>query len=246
MEGWPCNTLGNHDCSRILTRYGDKMHDADLARLNAALVLTLKGTPFLYNGEEIGMTDLIITDPASLRDTMATWYYAALVNDLHINPAEAALRAGEMTRDKNRTPMQWSGAANAGFSPAEVKPWLPVNPNYAEGINVRDQEGNPASLLNYYRRLLAVRRKTPALRGGEYTPLNIDAMDYLAFLRQTPQQTVLSVLNYSGTAQPLHLKINGYAQALLLFSSAGRSKSELLLADLTAAPYEVLIAELTP
>ncbi|HEY6072210.1 MAG TPA: alpha-glucosidase, partial [Anaerolineales bacterium] len=201
VEGWPCNTLGNHDRSRILTRFGDKIHNSDLARLNAAMVLTLKGTPFLYNGEEIGMTDLIITEPSSLRDTMATWYYTALVNDLHIVPVEAALRAGEMTRDKNRTPMQWSSAPNGGFSPAEVRPWLPVNPNFAEGINVRDQDGNPASLLNYYRRLLVVRRNTPALLEGEYTPLHVESIEYLAFLRQTPAQSVLCVFNYSGVAQ---------------------------------------------
>ncbi|HSG42569.1 MAG TPA: alpha-amylase family glycosyl hydrolase, partial [Anaerolineales bacterium] len=101
VKGWGCNTLGNHDCPRIYNWFGDKQHDADLARLNAALVLTLKGTPFLYNGEEIGMTDLIITDPTKLRDTMASWYYDRLVNELKVDPTEAALRAGEMTRDRN-------------------------------------------------------------------------------------------------------------------------------------------------
>ncbi len=88
--GWPCNTLGNHDSPRIHTRYGDRQHDAELARLHAALVLTLKGTPFLYNGEEIGMTDYIITDPGKLRDTMATWYYESLVQELNVAPQEAA------------------------------------------------------------------------------------------------------------------------------------------------------------
>ena len=125
---------------------GDKHHDSNLARLNAALVLTLKGTPFLYNGEEIGMTDLIITDPTKLRDTMASWYYDRLVEDLKVDPDDAALRAGTMTRDKNRTPMQWSNKPNGGFSPDGVETWLPVNPNYKKGINVKDQQQNPASL----------------------------------------------------------------------------------------------------
>ena len=141
-RGWGCNTLGNHDTSRIFTRYAaDAEHAAELARLNVALMLTLRGTPFLYNGEEIGMTDLIITDPGKLRDTMATWYYGALVNDLKVDPVEAAVRAGAMSRDKNRTPMQWSDQPNAGFCPAGVAPWLPVNPNYAGGVNVRAQAG---------------------------------------------------------------------------------------------------------
>ena len=165
-RGWGCNTLGNHDTSRIFTRYATSPSDAPaLARLNAALVLTLAGTPFLYNGEEIGMTDLIITDPGRLRDTMATWYYEAAVKHLGVDPAEAAARAGAMSRDKNRTPMQWTGQANAGFCPAGVAPWLPVNPNYAGGVNVHDQQDDPGSLLNFYRRLIAV-RQAPRADGG--------------------------------------------------------------------------------
>ena len=88
--------------SRIHTRYGDKQHDAELARLHAALVLTLKGTPFLYNGEEIGMTDLIITDPTKLRDTMATWYYDRLVNELKVDPRRS--RAPGRRNDPRQEP----------------------------------------------------------------------------------------------------------------------------------------------
>jgi alpha-glucosidase len=246
VEGWPCNTLGNHDCSRLLTRYGDKIHNSDLARLNAALVLTLRGTPFLYYGEEIGMADLSIDDPARLRDTMATWYYQALVRDLKVDPVEAALRAGEMTRDKNRTPMQWSSAPNAGFSPPEIETWLPLNPNHAEGINVRDQQDNPASLLNYYKRLIAVRRQTPALVTGDYTPLPVQSTDVFAFLRQTEKQTVLCILNYSAHYQKLNLDIDSYAHGVVLFSSAGRSQRPQALAGLSVAAFEVLIVELRP
>ncbi|MEW6401693.1 MAG: alpha-glucosidase [Chloroflexota bacterium] len=245
-EGWPCNTLGNHDCSRIHTRFGDRIHDAQLARLNAALVLTLRGTPFLYNGEEIGMTDLIITDPTRLRDTMATWYYDALVNDLKVDPVEAALRAGEMTRDKNRTPMQWSGAPNGGFSPVDVETWLPVHPNHAAGINVKDQEKNPASLLNYYKRLIGARRSTPALIEGEYTPLAVNSKAHFAFLRTTDMQSVLVVLNYSGQPQNLSLRVKGFRNLEVLFSSLERSKKEEHLSKLTVGPFEALIAELKP
>ncbi len=256
MRGWPCNTLGNHDCSRIHTRFGDKIHDAELARLNAALVMTLRGTPFLYNGEEIGMTDLIITDPTKLRDTMATWYYDQSVNELNVEAAEAAVRAGEMTRDKNRTPMQWSSGPNGGFSPLHVETWLPVNPNYAEGINVKDQQDNPASLLNYYKRLIRVRKSTPALLEGEYTPLAVRSKEYFAFLRTIRpstalrsaqgEQTVLVVLNYSDQRQELKLKVPGFKAARVLFSSSGRSKADETLTSLTVGAFEVLIAELKP
>jgi alpha-glucosidase len=244
VRGWPCNTLGNHDCSRIHTIFGDRIHDAELARLNAALVLTLRGTPFLYNGEEIGMTDLLLTDPAKMRDTMATWYYDQAVHELKIDPAEAALHAGRMTRDKNRTPMQWSAAPNGGFSPADVETWLPVNPNYAEGINVKDQKDNPASLLNYYMRLINIRKITPALIEGEYTPLAVRSKEFFAFLRSTGNQTVLVVLNYSDLRQELKLKVDGFKAVRVLFSSSGRSKADEALGSLTVGPFEVLIAEL--
>jgi alpha-glucosidase len=245
-EGWPCNTLGNHDSSRIHSRYGDKLHDAALARLHAALVLTLKGTPFLYNGEEIGMTDLIITDPTKLRDTMATWYYDRLVNELKVAPQEAALRAGEMSRDKNRTPMQWSNQPNAGFSPANVETWLPVHPNYKNGINVRDQQNNPVSLLNYYKQLLQVRKNSPALIGGEYIPLDPSAKEYFSFLRKSVHQTVLVILNFSEKKLELDYSrtrgLKGH-ELQILFSSAERLKTAKPLQGLTISPFEVFIAE---
>jgi alpha-glucosidase len=245
-RGWPCNTLGNHDTSRIHTQYGDRKHDAQLARLNAALVLTIKGTPFLYNGEEIGMTDLIITDPTKLRDTMATWYYDNLINELNVDPREAALRVGEISRDKNRTPMQWSSHPNAGFSPAKVETWLPVNPNYRDGINVRDQQHNPNSLLNYYKHLLQVRKNSPALIAGEYLPLNNTAKDYLSFLRQSDEQTVLVILNFSAKKLDLDFsrakEIKGRSLQIL-FSSAERLKTAKPPFGLTISPFEVFTAE---
>jgi alpha-glucosidase len=218
-----------------------------LARLHAALVLTLKGTPFLYNGEEIGMDDYIITDPTKLRDTMATWYYNSLVKDLNVDPEEAALRAGEMSRDKNRTPMQWSNGPNAGFSPAEVQTWLPVNPDYARGINVRDEDHNPASLLNYYKLLLKVRRHTPALIEGDYIPLNNMSKDYFAFLRKADDQTVLVVLNFSEHSVELDLsrtKEIKRQNLRVLFSSAERLLTTKPPRGLTISPFEVFIAEI--
>ena len=245
VKGWQCNTLGNHDCPRIYNWFGNKQHDADLARLHAALVLTLKGTPFLYNGEEIGMTDLIITDPIKLRDTMATWYYDRLVNELKVDAAEAAQRAGEMTRDRNRTPMQWSNKPNGGFSPDDVETWLPVNPNYKKGINVKDQQHNPASLLNYYKQLLRVRKNTPALIEGDYFPFHENSDEYFAFLRISDEQTAIVVLNYS--AKQLDLDFSNVEQVKgdnlhLVFSSATRSKMDLDSKKLHVSAFEVFIA----
>jgi len=245
-KGWPCNTLGNHDCSRIHTRYGDKQHDAALARLHAALVLTLKGTPFLYNGEEIGMTDYMLTDINQVKDTMGSWYYHAIVTDMGVHPEEAMQRTAAMTRDKNRTPMQWSNKPNAGFSPANVETWLPVNPNYQNGINVRDQQHNPSSLLNYYKHLLQVRKSSPALIAGEYIPLNNTAKDYFAFLRKSAEQTVLVILNFS--AKKLELDFSRVKEIKgndlqILFSSAERLKTSKPPRGLIINHFEVFIAE---
>jgi alpha-glucosidase len=244
-KGWPCNTLGNHDTSRVHTKFGDRIHDAELARLNAALVLTLKGTPFLYNGEEIGMTDYMLTDISQVKDTMGSWYYHAIVTDLGVHPEEAMQRTAEMTRDKNRTPMQWSNSANAGFSPREVNTWLPVNPNYKDGINVHDQENNPNSLLTYYKHLLHVRKESTALQQGGYIPLQPTAKDYFAFLRKSAEQTVLVVLNYSDQALELdfsRVKEIKHSNLRALFTSAERRIGEFS-AKFKVGAFEVLIAE---
>jgi len=245
-HGWPCNTLGNHDNSRVHTRYGDKQHDADLARLHAALVLTLKGTPFLYNGEEIGMTDYMLTDISQVKDTMGSWYYHAIVTDLGVPPDEAMQRTAEMTRDRNRTPMQWSNNPNGGFSPAEAQTWLPLNPNYKDGINVKDQQHNPDSLLNYYKHLLRVRKNTPALIEGGYIPLHTTAKDYFAFLRTSEQQAVLVVLNLSEKQLGLDFsrtkELTGHNLGLL-FSGAVRSSTDLSPKNLHIGAFEVFIAE---
>ena len=244
VRGWPCNTLGNHDSSRLRTRYGDGSHDDALARLHAALLLTLRGTPFIYNGEEIGMSDLIIEDPARLRDTMAVWYHRALIDALGVDPAEAARRAGQMTRDKNRTPLQWSAGANAGFCPAGVEPWLPVHPDHARGVNVADQDGRPESLLAHYRRLLQVRRASPALVGGEYRALPVQGADLLVFLREHPQQSVLVALNFAPQPQPVSVQLPGWRQARVLFRSGEPQGAALPLGALPLGPHEAFIAEL--
>ena len=244
-RGWPCNTLGNHDCSRIHTRYGDKFHDAELARLHAALVLTMKGAAFLYNGEEIGMTDYILTDISQVKDTMGSWYYHAIVTDMGVHPEEAMARTAEMTRDKNRTPMQWSSQPNGGFSPVDVTTWLPVNPNYKNGINVRDQEQNPSSLLHYYKHLLRVRKSSPALKEGEYIPLQTTAKNYFAFMRQADEQSIVAILNFSKDLLELdfsQVKEIKKSNLKILFSSSER-RAEEISPKFKINPFEVFIAE---
>jgi len=202
---WPCNTLGNHDSPRIFSRYGDGIHDAEIARLSLALMLTLRGTPFLYNGEEIGMSDLYLKDLSQFRDMLGIGYYHTQVQALGVPATEALSRAARLTRDKNRTPMQWENQENGGFCPADVVPWLPVNPDHAKGVNVEDQENDPHSLLNYYRQLLKLRKNTPALIGGNFQPYHPSNKKVLSFLRQIPEQTCLVALNFSSEAAGIML-----------------------------------------
>jgi glycosidase len=205
-------------------------------------MLTLRGTPFLYNGEEIGMTDYMLSDISLFRDFPGIWQYNAMVKELGMSEALALQEAAKGTRDKNRTPMQWRNAPNAGFSPKDVITWLPVNPNYAQGINTEDQQTNPSSLLNFYKTMLRFRKATPALIEGNYQLLKPRSRNYLAFLRKGQNQTCLVVLNYSGKALKIDLRQAG-GKSKVLFSNLDREGKSDALDKLDLLPYEILIVE---
>ncbi|WP_119460776.1 alpha-amylase family glycosyl hydrolase, partial [Rhodospirillaceae bacterium SYSU D60014] len=166
--GWPNWVLGNHDKHRIATRVG-----RDQARIAAMLLLTLRGTPTMYYGDEIGMADVPIP-PERVQD-----------------PFEKNVPGIGVGRDPARTPMQWSGAPGAGFTAAE--PWLPLAADYAT-VNVAAQRDDPASMLALYHRLIALRRAEPALIVGSY--IDVTAWDgVLAYLRQHGDRRLLIALN---------------------------------------------------
>lgn len=260
---WPCNTLGNHDAPRVYSNYGDGKYDEEIARISLALMLTLRGTPFLYNGEEIGMTDLELEDISQFRDNLGVWLYHTAIDEFGTPPNKALPLAARFGRDKCRTPMQWADAPNGGSSPAGVRTWLPVNPNCAQGVNVTDQLADPDSLLNFYRRMLRVRKQTPALIAGDYTPLHEEAEDYLAFLRSSSPpfippnggdshfipprggdgQTCLVVLNMSERTQMLSFDLDA-STARQIFSSYAWPGGTDDLTRLQIAPFEIYIAEL--
>jgi alpha-glucosidase len=257
---WPCNTLGNHDSSRVWSHFADGRHDAELARLSLALMLTLRGTPFLYYGEEIGMTDLLLTDASGFRDYLSKWLYQQEIEVLGSSPAEALRNAAMLGRDKCRTPMQWSTLANAGFSPSGARTWLPVNPNFAHGVNVEGQLAVSGSMLEFYRALLRLRRSSYALTAGSWQVLAADQADCLAFLRKVDDQDLLVVLNWSDRPQLLHLNLEGArltapprpsdatadrpaVASRVLFSTHRQQGHGAGLDELRIAPFEVLIAE---
>ena len=247
---WPCNTLGNHDTPRVHSRYGDGQNDDALARISLALMLTLRGTPFLYYGEEIGMNDFLLEDVAQFRDNLGVWLYQSGIGESGWSPEQAIAIAARFGRDKCRTPMQWSLDPNGGFSPEGVKTWLPLNPNYTDGFNVAGQQNDPDSLLNFYKGMLRLRKRTPALIAGEYTPLLEDAEDCFAFLRTSgadgavEAQTCLVVLNMSDRTHELNFDLNNQRNKLL-FSNQARDGDSDDVNKLSLAPFEIYIGELT-
>jgi alpha-glucosidase len=241
---WPCNTFGNHDSPRVYSRFADGQNDDQIARLALAVVLTLKGTPFLYYGEEIGMTDLLLQDLSQFRDNLGLWAYKMELSLPGVTPEEALRHAAQESRDKCRTPMQWSEEPNAGFSPAGVRTWLPVNPNYTKGVNVAAEEKDSGSLLNFYRRLLRVRKSTPALQAGEYRVVHAEAKDYLAFLREIPDgQECLVAMNFSPRSRRIRFADVG-SRARVLFSSRSRPSEIESIESLRLEPFEIYIGEL--
>lgn len=240
---WPCNTLGNHDSSRIYSRYGDGVHDEALARLSLALMVTLRGTPFLYYGEEIGMSDLLPENLDDFRDTLGIAIYEALQEERGL-PAQAALRrAATDSRDKCRTPMQWGRGANADFCPAGTRPWLPVNPNHMAGVNVMDELADPNSMLAFYRTLLCLRRGTPALVEGDYSPVEQGDSEVLVFMRNRTQDACLVVLNFAGADGCLQASPVLPDLGRVLYGSHRPALAKLKLPGLAIFPFEILICE---
>ena len=182
-HAWPDYTLSNHDRSRAASRYGPRN-----ARVAAMMLLTLRGTPFIYYGEEIGMTDVAIPH--------------ARIVDVD-------------GRDPERTPMQWDATANAGFTTG--KPWLPLAPD-AQRVNVAAQRDDPRSMFSFYRRLLALRRASPAVRAGTYRT-HPAPREVFAYIREAEGERMLIALNFSD--RPQIVSLPNSARAHIVASATG-------------------------
>ncbi len=168
LEGraWPALYIENHDHPRIISRYGSEFHHKESGKMLAAMYMLQRGTPFVYQGQEIGMLNLRLPSVGMYQDVM-TKNNARIASRLL--PKKAVLKLVQSSsRDSARTPMQWSGEKNAGFSSAV--PWFFVNENYKQ-INVQAQEEDPDSLLNFYRKLLKFRKEHPVAIYGSYREL---------------------------------------------------------------------------
>jgi alpha-glucosidase len=215
--GWPNWVLGNHDRPRIASRAGIAQ-----APVAAMLLLTLRGTPTIYYGDELGMEQVAIA-PDQVRD-----------------PFERNVPGLGLGRDGCRTPMPWDAGVNAGFSTAE--PWLPLGPSHA-ARNVAILRDDAASIYTLYRKLIALRRARPSLRIGEYRSVAAEA-ELLLFVRQHGYERLLIALNMGGA--PAQAVSAGPLAGRLLLSTLGDREGQKVSGTLDLRANEGAIIELTP
>jgi len=209
---WTNWTLGNHDEIRLASKIPDGQE-----RLAALLLLSLRGTPFLYYGDELGMKQ------------------TALSADQKKDPWGANVE--HLSRDGARTPMQWSDGPNAGFSPEGTTPWMPLADDY-ETVNVDSELEDPGSTLNTYRRLLDVRRTSEALRFGSFMVQPNSTDDVLVYRRESANETVTVALNFSDAETAVELRAGR-----IMFSTVDESRPEPFRDSIVLAATEGVIVE---
>ena len=165
-KGWNALYIENHDHPRIISRYGSEVYRTESGKMLAAMYILQRGTPFVYQGQEIGMLNIQLPRLDMYKDVMS--FNAARIASKLMGKSAVLKLVQSRTRENARTPMQWTDGANAGFS--RVAPWFYVNPNYHR-INVEAEEENPDSILNFYRKLLKFRKDNPIVLYGTYNEL---------------------------------------------------------------------------
>lgn len=211
-RGWGSVFLGNHDFPRMLSRWGnDQGYREESAKLLLTLLMTMRGTPFIYMGDEIGMTNMVLNSVAESKDieTLTGWRVAQSQGVSETQFLQAANYAG---RDNARTPMQWSDQQHGGFTTGS--PWMPVNRNHS-WLNVDDQTPKSTSILNYLRSLTTLRKANPVFSYGTYQP--IETVDNLfAYYRHGFQEKMLIVLNFSNEVINLPNEVRDLAKVKVM------------------------------
>lgn len=189
MGNYPTLFFGSHDMPRMIDRLADGNKDRAIAL--AALILTAKGVPFIYYGEEIGMHNIIAQNINEMVDIQGKTHYQLAIAQGK-NDKEALLEGNEHNRDKSRSPMQWNAEAFAGFS--TEKTWIKINPDYTE-INVAALKTQKKSILNSYKKLTALRNKEKVLQYGSYDNLELEG-DQISFTRSFENEKITVVINF--------------------------------------------------
>ena len=236
-EGWNSIYLGNHDQTRIVSRFGDdKSYRIESAKLLATMMLTLKGTPYLYQGDEISMTNLASKYITDYDDVGTIAVYNELKND-GVSEQEIMERISKRSRDNSRTPMQWDSSKNAGFT--DGTPWMTVNDNHKH-INAKQSVEDENSVFNYYKKLISFRKQFPVFVYGKYADVDFENVHIYAYTRILEDEKLLIILNFSKDANefdiPEGIKIDDYEMLLSNYSDQKK-----LSALIKLKPYEAMI-----
>ncbi|MDX9691038.1 MAG: alpha-glucosidase [Acholeplasmataceae bacterium] len=224
---WNANYMENHDQTRSVSRFGDdqKYHDQS-AKMLAAINMTLRGTPYIYEGQEIGMTNGDFESMDDLKD-VESHRIDAIAKKLHFPKKLRWKMMMRSSRDHARTPMQWN--SRGGFS--NGTPWLKMNKNY-QVINVEENLNNPNSILHYYKKLIELRKKYPVLINGSFKPLHIKN-DLFIYMRSNEEESIITVSNMSSGYKKIPIQIEGE----IVLSNMNRND----LIDKYLKPYESIV-----
>ncbi|MBS1525204.1 MAG: alpha-glucosidase [Bacteroidetes bacterium] len=235
-KGWLSIFLANHDQARMVTRFGNDnpQYREISSKMLTTFIMTMRGTPFYYNGDELGMNNPGFKSIRDYRD-MATLNEYRHQENIGADMRAYLERIAFECRDNGRTPFQWNGTANAGFSTS--KPWINVNPNY-KTVNAAVQEKDPNSVLNYFRSVVKLRKDNPVLVYGKYTLLDKQNPDVYAYTRVLGPKRLLILLNFHGHNAKAITGINMDKAKVLLGNYARPSTNGEL------RPYEAVVYEL--
>ena len=241
-EGWLSVFLANHDQARLVSRFGnDRPAFRELSsKMLATFILSMRGTPYWYNGDELGMTNAGFDKIDDYRD-MATLNEYKHQKESGGDLQKFMKRIRFECRDNGRTPFHWDNTGNAGFTSGT--PWIKVNPNYKE-INYAAQEINPSSVLNYFRKMIALRKENPVLVYGKYTLQDKKNPAVYAYTRELDGQKLLIVLNFSANNAQTAVGINTAKVRVLLSNYPVAPSNKLIKSRITLRPYEAIIYRL--
>ncbi len=235
-ECWWARFFSNHDKPRQVSLYGnDRLYRKQSAKMLAAFLHTIPGTPFIYQGEELGMTNAVFPSIEMYDDIDTKNFYQEMLQEGKTEK-EALSLAQQISRDNARTPFQWENTVNAGFSAG--KPWLPVNPNYPE-INAASQINDPDSVFSFYKKLISLRKENRILIDGDFTMLSPEEGKIIAYSRSLNEETWIAVHNFSEEENIFsHPALAGEKELLLFnYPDAQPDDSDML----SLRPYETMV-----
>lgn len=232
-NGWLSVFLANHDQARMVSRFAtdDPAYGDKASMMLATFIMTMRGTPYYYYGDELGMTNPYFTSIDQYKDVQALNEYQHLVNSK--GDIKAFMKELQFSsRDNGRTPFQWNDSANAGFTTG--KPWLQVNKNYTT-INAAKEENDPNSVLNYFRKIVQLRKADKILVYGKYTLVDKTNPDVYAYTREQDGRKLLILLNFSKKRAPFASGVDLSKATCLISNYTTASKGR------TLQPYEAAV-----